>query len=99
MGHQNDAQQFGLMQQICTDRSQITAFCYVTKVTKRGTLYLLHILLHIWDENMVNKKRQALRFNRYLGHYRVKVEHAIGEIKCYRSVGTIWCHPRRAVTS
>jgi hypothetical protein len=41
------------------------------------------------------ERRQSLRFNRYVKRYRVLVEHAIGEIKCYSSVSTVWRHPRR----
>lgn len=39
-------------------------------------------------------QRKCRKFNRTLSEYRVLVEHVIGEVKCYKVIGTLWRHPR-----
>jgi hypothetical protein len=34
------------------------------------------------------------KLNRLISEYRIKVEHAICELKCYKVMGTLWRHPR-----
>jgi hypothetical protein len=34
------------------------------------------------------------KLNRLISEYRIKVEHAICELKCYKVMGTRWRHPR-----
>jgi hypothetical protein len=34
------------------------------------------------------------KLNRLITEYRIKVEHAICELKCYKVMGTRWRHPR-----
>ncbi|CAG2210778.1 unnamed protein product [Mytilus edulis] len=46
-----------------------------------------------------NMQRKCRKLNRLITHYRVKVEHAIGELKKYKVMGTLWRHPRQRLTS
>ena len=39
-------------------------------------------------------RQKCLKFNRLIRKYRVYVEHAIGELKVYKAVGSLWRHPR-----
>jgi hypothetical protein len=39
-------------------------------------------------------QRKCRKFNRTLSQYRVLVEHVIGEVKCYKVIGTLWRLPR-----
>jgi hypothetical protein len=34
------------------------------------------------------------KLNRLISEYRIKVEHAICGLKCYKVMGTLWMHPR-----
>jgi hypothetical protein len=34
------------------------------------------------------------KLNRLISEYRIKVEHAICGLKCYKVMGTLWRHPR-----
>jgi len=97
LGHQNDAQQFGMMPQIgynaelnfpqnilLADKIYPSRYPLVTPYTRRQlNLRPPHI------------RRKCRKLNRLITHYRVKVEHAICDIKRYRVIGTLWRHPRR----
>jgi hypothetical protein len=50
-------------------------------------------------ENKIIQRLQKFLFrmfklNRLISEYRIKVEHAICELKCYKVMGTRWRHPR-----
>lgn len=40
------------------------------------------------------ERRRARKFNRALSRRRIKVEHVFKEMKTYKSIGSIWRHPR-----
>ena len=97
-GHQNDAEQFGMMPQIgynaelnfpqnvvlSADKIYPSRYPLVTPYTRRQlNLRPPHI------------RRKCRKLNRLITHYRVKVEHPICDIKRYRVIGTLWRHPRR----
>jgi hypothetical protein len=42
-----------------------------------------------------NVRRKCRKLNRRITEYRVKVEHAICDLKHYKIIGTLWRHPRR----
>jgi hypothetical protein len=42
-----------------------------------------------------NVRRKCRKLNRLITEYRVKVEHAICDLKHYKIIGTLWRHPRR----
>ena len=42
-----------------------------------------------------NVRRKCRKLNRLVTEYRVKVEHAICDLKHYKIIGTLWRHPRR----
>ena len=39
------------------------------------------------------------KFNRFVQRYRIGVERAIAELKTYKSVGSLWRHPRPYLSS
>ncbi|CAG2205556.1 unnamed protein product [Mytilus edulis] len=99
-GHQNDAQQYMLMRNI----GQQLPF--------PDELFLLgdkiypnrHLVLTAYTRQQIvrkprNMQRKCRKLNRLITHYRVKVEHAIGELKKYKVMGTLWRHPRQRLTS
>jgi hypothetical protein len=49
----------------------------------------------VYDSGKVWGMSQSIRkLNRLISEYRIKVEHAICEVKCYKVMGTRWRHPR-----
>ena len=45
-----------------------------------------------------NERRNCTWFNRYYKLYRVSVEHAIGQMKVYKSVSSVWRYPIRLLS-
>lgn len=95
LGHMNDAQQHALMLQVGTDL-EFPPECNLLGDTIYPNRY--PILTTYSAAQLARKRdrerRQCRKFNQYVRTYRVSVEHAIREIKCYRVIGCIWRHPR-----
>ena len=58
-----------------------------------------HPVITLFTQSQIRRKpdrlqRKCRKFNRTLSEYRVLVEHVIGELKCYKVIGTLWRHPR-----
>ena len=98
IGHLNDAQQCVLMRHIGNDLP-FPDDC----VLLGDKIYPnRHPIVTSYSEAQLRlmdyrRKRKCRKLNRYIQQYRVCVEHAIAEIKCYRSVGTIWRHHREVL--
>ena len=43
------------------------------------------------------EKRKCLKLNRLIAKYRVCVEHAIAELRSYKSIGSVWLNKRSAL--
>ena len=98
MGHLNDAQQFTLMRRIRTD----LAFADECVLLGDKIYPNKHSIITPYTTVQLPQRNgrrliQCHKLNRYIQRYRVCVEHAIGELKVYRSVGTIWRHRREAL--
>jgi hypothetical protein len=95
LGHQHDAQQFRLMRQIGQDLP-FSQNCVLLgdKIYPNG-----HPVITPFTQAQIRRKpdrlqRKCRKFNRTLSEYRVLVEHLVGELKCYKVIGTVWRHPR-----
>ena len=100
LGHHNDAQTFRLMSQIGRAPLTFPANCVLLadQIYPNG-----HPVITPYSTAQIRRKQgqdrqQCLRFNRYHRQYRVLVEHAIGQIKVYKSVSSVWRHPRRILS-
>jgi hypothetical protein len=96
--HQNDAQHFRLMSQIghhqdldfpqnvvlLADRIYPNGYPLMTPYIRRQ--------LNVRPDNV---RRKCRKLNRLITEYRVKVEHAICDLKHNTISGTLWRHPRR----
>ena len=92
-GHLNDAQQYRLM----NDIGNVLPFPNDCILLGDKIYPNRHPILTEFTELQLRQRDDRLRcrkLNKYIRQYRVYVEHAIAEIKCYRSVGTIWRHRR-----
>ena len=97
LGHQNDAQQFMFMRQIGKDVSlQFPDNCFLLgdKIYPNR-----HPVMTPYTRQQIARKPECLKnkcrkLNRLISEYRIKVEHAICELKCYKVMGTLWRHPR-----
>lgn len=95
LGHLNDAQQFAMMDQLGTDLP-FPQMCYLLgdKIyPNRGNVLTQYTAQQIGRKQGV-ERRKCLKFNRYVKRYRIGVEHAIATLKVYKSVASIWRHPR-----
>ena len=93
LGHLNDAKQFALMDQVGTDL-EFPDNCYLLgdKMNpNRGN--------DVTQGKPGNQRRKCLKFNRFVQRYRLGVEHVVAELKTYKSVGSLWRHPRPYLSS
>jgi hypothetical protein len=100
LGHQNDAQQFILMRQIGVELP-FPDVCFLlgdTIYPNRYPLLTPYSMAQIRRKHGV-ERQQSLRFNRYLRRYRVKVEHTIAQMKIYKSISSVWRHPRNLLSN
>ena len=84
----NDAQQFASMDQLKTDL-EFPDNCYLLgKIyPNRGNVVTQFTAQQI-ARKPGNQRRKCLKFNRFVQRYRIGVEHAIAELKTYKSVGS-----------
>ena len=94
-GRLNDAQQFRLMQQIGTELPFPEELLLLgDKIyPNRGSIMTPYTSAQLRRKSPT-ERRKCRKLNRFVRKYRVRVEHAISEIKTYKSVGTLWRHPR-----
>ena len=100
LGHQNDAQQFGLMRQIGRDLP-FPDDCVLLgdKVYPNRYPPMTAYSATQLARKHGRHRRQCQKFNRYVRKYRVCVEHAIAKLKSYRSIASIRRHPRDLLPS
>ena len=98
LGHQNDAQQFRLMRQIGIDLPfPDQCFLLGDKIYPNGHPIITQYTAAQMRRKHGRQRRQCRKLNRYIGRYRVCVEQAIGELKCYRSISSVWRQRRSAL--
>lgn len=95
LGHLNNAQQFRLKKQIGLDLNFPEECVLLGDIIypNRHSVMTLHSAAQIRRKRGSNK-RQCRKLNAYIKQHRVCIEHSIAELKCYRSVRTIWRHRR-----
>jgi hypothetical protein len=95
LGHQNDAQQFMLMQQI-GGQLPFPDNCVLLgdKIYPNRHPVMTPFSAPQLRRKVGDDRRRAYRLNRYISRYRINVEHAIAEMKTYQSISTVWRHPR-----
>ena len=100
LGHLNDAQQFALMDQLGTDL-EYPDNCYLLgdKIYQNRGNVVTQFTAQQIARKPGNQRRKCLKFNRFVQHYRIWVEHGIAELKTYKSVGSLWRHPRPYLSS
>ena len=91
LGHQNDAQQFMFMRQIGNDVSlpfPDNCFLVGDKIYPNR-----HPVMIPYTRQQIARKPECLKnkcrkLNSLISEYRIEVEHAICELKCYKVMGT-----------
>ncbi|KAL4232432.1 hypothetical protein ACF0H5_007125 [Mactra antiquata] len=99
-GHLNDAQQYGLMHRIGIDISFPEDVCLLgDKIyPNRGPIMTQYTADQLTRKDPL-MRRKCRKLNSLIKQYRVTVEHAIGELKVYKAVGSLWRHPRHMLPS
>ena len=95
LGHQNDAQQFMLMQQI-GQQLPFPADCILIrdKIYPNSFPVMTPFSNAQLRQKAGDELRRARRLNRYISRYRIQVEHTIAEFKSYQCIGSLCRHPR-----
>ena len=101
LGHQNDAQQFRLMQEIGIG-GQLPFPDNCTLLADEIYPNRHPVITPFSDVQIQtvqgNQRLRALRLNRHVNSYRITVEHAICELKVYRCISSIWKYLRRRLS-
>lgn len=96
-GHLNDAQQFNLMTQIGGPQLPFPGDCILLadKIYPNRDPIMTPYTTQQIRRRDARQQRKCSKLNRLIQRNRVCVEHAIGEIKQYQSVSTVWRHSKR----
>ena len=98
-GHLNDAQQFGLMQQLGTDLIFPEELCLLADkiYPNRSPVLTPYTSAQITRKSLVDR-RKCRKFNSLILKYGIYVEHATADIKTNTYVGLFWRHPRNMLS-
>lgn len=97
MGHQNDATSYQLLSQIGPREAlDFPADCNLLADKIFPNTYPL---LTPYTSQQIRRQQphiqhKSRKFNRILNRFRISVEHAIGYMKRFRCISTLWRHPR-----
>jgi hypothetical protein len=98
LGHQNDAQHFRLMPHFGNNQEldfPQNVVLLADKIYPNGYPLMTPYNRRQLNVRPDNVRRKCRKLNRLITEYRVKVEHAICDLKHYKIIGTLWRHPRR----
>jgi len=90
----NDAQQFGLMRQLGTDLIFPEELCLLADIIdpNRTPVLTSYTSAQLARKPLV-ERRTCRKFISLIRKYRIRVEHAIADLKTYKYVGSLWRHP------
>ena len=83
---------FGLMRQLGTDLIFLEELCLLADKICYSTPVLTSYTSQLARRPLV-ERRTCRKFNSLIRKYRIRVEHAIADLKTYKYVGSLWRHP------
>ena len=98
LGQQNDAQQYNSMREIGTDLPfPHQCILFGDKIYPNNNTTMIPYTSMQLRRKEGCEKRKCLKLNRLIAKYRVCVQHAIAELKSYKSIGSVWWYKRSAL--
>ncbi|XP_071150488.1 melanopsin-A-like [Mytilus edulis] len=98
LGNQNEAQQYRMMRQIGAN----APLNFPEECVQLGDIIYPNrhpVFTPLTRQQITTKpdhqKHKSRKFNRVIAEYRVLVEHAMGDLKNYKVMGTLWRHLRQ----
>ena len=90
----NDAQQFGLMRQLGNYLIFPEELCLLAdQIYPNRTPVLTYYASAQLARRPLVERRTYRKFNSLIRKYRIRVEHAIADLKTYKYVESLWRHP------
>ena len=96
----NDGQHFRLMRQLGTDLIFLEELCLLAdKIFSKRTPVLTSYTSTQLARRSLVERRTYRKFNSLIRKYRIRVEHAIADLKTYKYAGLLWRHPMDMLSS